>query len=153
MPEQTLSSVELILRPKYANYDRHYNEQPEDLFTFKEFGLNRGDTMVKNCYAAIETCMEFYSDDDSDKENINDNLNRAANTNKLSGIADLGQTKNIYQNTGIADDLDGDATMDLLAQNGSDAGMALQFYADYPLAGQKQTYQDEEDSTIKRTRN
>ncbi|CDO92137.1 unnamed protein product [Kluyveromyces dobzhanskii CBS 2104] len=131
--EFTLSSVELILRPKYANFDRHYNEEVDDLFTFKEFGLNRGDTMVKNCHNAILTCMDFYPEEESPHH-----TNHAQSSQvEISGMPDIAQIQNVYVNSGTADDLDDDSTMDIYAQDGFEASMALQFYADQPLAGQK----------------
>ncbi|QEU62197.1 Lot5 [Kluyveromyces lactis] len=134
LQETTLSSVELILRPKYANFDRHYNVEVEDLFTFKEFGLNRGDTMVKNCHNAILTCMDFYPEEEPTNQQC---TQPHSTTTEISAMPDIGHLQNVYVNSGTADDLDGDSTMDIYAQDGFDASMALQFYADQPLAGQK----------------
>lgn len=153
--QDTMASVELILKPKYANYDRHYNHEPDDLFTFKEFGLNRGDSMVRNCHKAIATCMDFHASSLSDSEEQSEKQNSIHNnTAQYSGIADLTSTQNVYHNSGLADDLDLDATMDVYAQNGSEAGMSLQFYADQKAAGVKKPhFGDEPPTLMKRARN
>lgn len=138
--ENVISTVELVLRPKYANFDRHYNEEVEDLFTFKEFGLNRGDTMVKNSYNAILTCMDFYPDEESLAEQQQQQQMQMYTQSQAQAQAQAQaqvQTQNVYVNSGVADDLDDDSTMDIYAQDGYDASMALQFYSDQPVAGAK----------------
>ncbi|QLL33291.1 hypothetical protein HG536_0E02020 [Torulaspora globosa] len=57
-------SLELLLRPRYSLYDRHYNPEIDTLFNFQDFGVNRGDQMVNNCHEAIATCLEIYNTQD-----------------------------------------------------------------------------------------
>ncbi|SCU77609.1 LAMI_0A01728g1_1 [Lachancea mirantina] len=118
--EYTMSTVELVLRPRYADFERHYNEEVESLFNFKDFGLNRGDTLVRNCNSAIATCMEFYSmEDDSDDE----------------------QTQSEQEFTGLGE---------LVHENGWDAGMAMEFYGNEQVIGRKQPFSSELNSEASR---
>lgn len=146
--EFTMSSVELVLRPKYANFDRHYNEEMENLFTFKAFGLNRGDTMVMNSNNAIATCMDFFYTEDSDDDEVDEQAAQQEPQALFTGISDLINNPNTYQNGGAADDLDADCGVASYAGNGDEAGMSVEFYGNVRLAGQKQGQHDEGDSTF-----
>ncbi|KAL3229555.1 Protein LOT5 [Nakaseomyces bracarensis] len=71
----TMSSLEIILKPKYSIYDRYYNEAIETLFTFENFGLNRGDDLVDNCQAQLALSLEHtpeqedeYAEQDQEEE-------------------------------------------------------------------------------------
>ncbi|EDZ71071.1 YKL183Wp-like protein, partial [Saccharomyces cerevisiae AWRI1631] len=70
----TVRSVELTIRPKYSIYDRHYNNEIETLFTFENFGVNRGDDLVNNCNEALAVCMDLHGEDvqDQDQEQYQD---------------------------------------------------------------------------------
>ncbi|AET38732.1 Lot5p Ecym_3238 [Eremothecium cymbalariae DBVPG len=160
----TMSSVELVLRPKYANYDRHYNDDMEQLFIFRGFGLNRGDTMVTNCNKAIANCMDFYLIEDDDEEDEHTSTNR--NTNSIqdenqvnidenplhiyTGLANLANDPSAfasaYANRGNADDLDDDVTISSLSNDGTDASMSLQFDTGLQIAGKKKIRSDDDDS-------
>ncbi|AAS52770.2 AER086Cp [Eremothecium gossypii ATCC 10895] len=122
-----LSTLELRLRPRYATYDRHYSGAVEQLFTFRDFGLNRGDAMVANCNTAIATCMEFHhraaaADDDDD-----DDDGPAAHVTPLAELLAPAGHVPIYANHGSADDLTDDGLTDDGPQGGAAAGMALAF--------------------------
>ncbi|CUS20229.1 LAQU0S01e01926g1_1 [Lachancea quebecensis] len=139
--EFTMSTVELILRPKYADFDRHYNDQMENLFTFKEFGLNRGDTLVVNCSKAIATCMDFFYVEESDDEA---ETNQTA-SNALPGFTGVGEFLHeppVYFNNGAADDLgEDDRSMSRFLVDGADAGMSLEFCGNEQLAGRKKQWE------------
>lgn len=112
-----LSSIELTLRPKYSMYDRHYNPEIENLFTFENFGINRGDSLVNNCNEALAACLEMYRDptyDDTENDDENDQ--------DEAMFTSMHDTLGTYANSGLADDLDGDA----MARDGPEAGMSLQ---------------------------
>lgn len=86
------SFTELILTPLYSKEDRHYNDTIERLFTFADFGINRGDTMVVNTFNAIRKCSAFhYVESDVDDDNV------------------MGSDPNYYEdgydNSGNADDI------------------------------------------------
>lgn len=132
----SMSTVELILKPKYANHERHYNPQMENLFTFRDFGLNRGDTMVMNCNTAIATCMDFFCvQDESDEEDEQEQSNTAT----FTGVSSVLNDPAVYQNYGAADDLNDD-DLGGFDVDEPKAGMALEFSAGNQLAGQKQTF-------------
>lgn len=119
----TLSSIELTLRPKYSMYDRHCNPEIENLFTFDNFGVNRGDHMVENCNEALAVCLEMYrdpsldalgtdNDDDSDNddneiEQDQDIVTGDENTTEAM-FTSINDTWNTYTNSGLADDLETD---------------------------------------------
>lgn len=68
-------SLELVLRPYYSLYDRHYNAEIDTLFNFHDFGVNRGDLLVNNCNEAVATCLEICHADqlpgfDSDPDTV-----------------------------------------------------------------------------------
>lgn len=107
----TLKSVELLLTPRYSMYERHYNSEIENLFTFMDFGLNRGDAMVNNCNEALAMALELSdnynsADDDSSDmeagENVMDDT-RACTTGMNVALEALSSYS--YQNYGYADDL------------------------------------------------
>lgn len=113
----TLSSIELTLRPKYSIYDRHYNPEIENLFTFENFGVNRGDSLVDNCNQALAACLEMYRDpsyDDTENEDDEDN--------EEAMFTSINDTLGTYANSGLADDLGGEA----ISKDGPEAGMSLQ---------------------------
>lgn len=64
--ECTAPSLELTLRPAYSLYDRHYNPEIDTLFSFEDFGVNRGDELVNNCNQAIAACLEIYNAEPED---------------------------------------------------------------------------------------
>ncbi|AMD19952.1 HCL199Cp [Eremothecium sinecaudum] len=136
-----MSTVELVLRPKYGNHDRHYNVDVETLFTFRDFGLNRGNAMVLNSNKAIATCMDLhesassteedacqsqntYTQDENDP-NLNPNNTYMPFTTVLNDIA---SAHHLASTTPFRD----------ITTEQSTAGVSLQFYADLPLAGTKQ---------------
>lgn len=62
------ASLELLLRPRYSLYDRHYNSEIDTLFNFQDFGVNRGDQMVNNCNEALATCLELCNAEDPEQD-------------------------------------------------------------------------------------
>ncbi|KAL6936956.1 hypothetical protein ACO0OL_001507 [Hanseniaspora opuntiae] len=44
--------------PYYKEFDRHYNEIPENLFFYEWFGINRGDKLIENIFSAVDYCLE-----------------------------------------------------------------------------------------------
>lgn len=66
--ENAAPTLELILRPAYSLYDRHYNAEIDTLFSFQDFGVNRGDQLVNNCNQAIATCLEIYNAEPEDND-------------------------------------------------------------------------------------
>lgn len=92
----TMPSLELAFKPKYSTYDRHYNETIETMFTFENFGLNRGDDLVDNCHAQLSLSLE--------------STNVPQPPEEEAVPVSLADTLNNYQPavgvTGTADDLD-----------------------------------------------
>lgn len=58
--EFTMNSIELTFRPHYSTFDRYYNDYVEQLFTFANVGVNRGDEMVNNCNRALAICLDIH---------------------------------------------------------------------------------------------
>ncbi|CCF59368.1 hypothetical protein KAFR_0G03360 [Kazachstania africana CBS 2517] len=136
-----MKSVEITLRPKYSMYDRHYNSEIENLFTFMNFGTNRGDELVKNCNNALAMAMELHSnDDDEEDEDENEDMQGIDDDNAVfTGLSEILKNQNAtFQNIGSADDLDGDSFMNqLITRDETDAGMSLEFYTNQNITGQK----------------
>ncbi|AJS43794.1 Lot5p [Saccharomyces cerevisiae YJM1573] len=146
----TVRSVELTIRPKYSIYDRHYNNEIETLFTFENFGVNRGDDLVNNCNEALAVCMDLHGEDvqDQDQEQYQDPSMAFEGAQDLnatySGLGDTLHGPPVYQNDGLADDLDGDLVMDnVVSRGGPEASMSMEFYANQNLAGRKNSRDDE----------
>lgn len=137
----TMSSVELIVTPKYSMYDRYYNDEIETLFTFPNFGMNRGDDLVKNCNDALALGMELHGNefDDEGEDDEDEDKNIMGVSNALySGIGDVLQNNNVFHNSGSADDLDNDVMVSsILGERGPEAGMSVEFYQNRSLAGRK----------------
>ncbi|CAL9732060.1 hypothetical protein MOUN0_N01266 [Monosporozyma unispora] len=125
-----IDSVELVLYPKYSTYERHYNTQVETLFTFTNFGMNRGDDLINNCHDAMAIGMELHLDTFRDEIETEQpaELHQDESHATYTGISDFLQ-HTTFQNTGLADDLDNDETFlnQVVNNNPTDAGMALQF--------------------------
>ncbi|CEP61602.1 Lot5p LALA0_S03e06612g [Lachancea lanzarotensis] len=141
--EYPLETVELVLRPQHGEFERVYNDERETLFTFREFGLNRGDRMVSNCNAAISRCMDLFSTDE-EHENDPTAFETDSQQHQLEGFNELDGVQShsdmvvpMYTNFGAADDLDVEGDIGTLKEDGLDAGMALEFYDDTPLAGRR----------------
>jgi hypothetical protein len=87
--------IEFICTPLFGESDRYYNDEVENLFTYENFGMNKGDKMVINTFNAIGKCAAFHLYDD-DME--------------YSGDIQLGSHINAfaegYVNDGNADDMD-----------------------------------------------
>ncbi|EDO18702.1 hypothetical protein Kpol_1055p59 [Vanderwaltozyma polyspora DSM 70294] len=144
----SLRSVEFKLRPRYSTYDRYYNVEIETLFTFHNFGVNRGDEMVKNCNDAIALCLEmnenqFISSEEEDLDvetsaydNEQNTMNQDSNSAVYTGINEV---YNTYQNSGYGDDLDGNNMImdNKFMKNGVEAGMSMEFYNNEAITGQK----------------
>lgn len=107
--ECTLSSIEIMLRPKYSLYDRHYNTEIESLFTFEDFGVNRGDEMVDNCNHSLAACLEMYcstlSDTETDATLLDEEELVDDDEACVAAYAPLSETLNMLDNSGLADDL------------------------------------------------
>ncbi|QLQ80849.1 hypothetical protein HG537_0E02040 [Torulaspora globosa] len=71
-PTPNNTSLELLLRPRYSLYDRHYNPEIDTLFNFHDFGVNRGDQMVNNCNEAVATCLEIHNLQDASPDSEQD---------------------------------------------------------------------------------
>lgn len=129
LPMYTLSSVELVLRPKYSSFDRYYSEEIEQLFTFDNFGLNRGDDLIENCHNQLALSIEHSAQEEevlsSDNAGLNEQpgeptsmstlLNSMNSTNGMypTNIAQSDQRFEnsnsdtpVIGNTGNCDDLD-----------------------------------------------
>ncbi|SCU90139.1 LAME_0E07228g1_1 [Lachancea meyersii CBS 8951] len=139
-PEYPMSTVELVLRPQYGEFDRVYNDELEMLFTFGEFGLNRGDRMVSNCNAAITRCMDLYYVEDDSSEESEPVEDYCGGETQYTGVSDLRNA--VYSNSGAADDLDVEGDSGAL-KDGVEAGMALEFYENVPLAVRRQLWDAE----------
>ncbi|SCU97464.1 LAFA_0G11562g1_1 [Lachancea sp. 'fantastica'] len=148
--EYPLETVELVLRPQYGEFERVYNEEREALFTFREFGLNRGDRMVSNCNAAISRCMDLFCTD----EDQGDDPDEPVGGGGGGGGGGLLQSDAaaVYANFGAADDLDVDSDIGALKDDGVDAGMALEFYDDVPLAGRRHMWDSGLHEEVKKPR-
>ncbi|KAL6943081.1 hypothetical protein ACO0RG_002065 [Hanseniaspora osmophila] len=115
------SNIDLLFTPMYYENDRFYNSDIENLFQFQWFGLNKGNSMIKNINDALDHCMETYytttdyQNQDLDDENDNgyDLDNEAEmqtmvdNTAEYDGISVGLQHYYYHNNTGMADDLGG----------------------------------------------
>lgn len=129
-----IDTVELYIYPKYGANERHYNNEIEELFTFSNFGMNRGDDMITNCNEALKIGMELHLDDFRHDSTTNDN---DINANFVSMNDFIHQT-NAFYNNGHADDLDNDSVINhIVNNNNAEAGMSLRFQAGHKLAGRK----------------
>ncbi|KAG0670885.1 low temperature responsive protein [Maudiozyma exigua] len=130
--EYTMSSVEIILTPKYSMYDRHYSANIETLFTFANFGINRGDDMVNNCNEAMAIALELSNQNDFDSttepsEEHSMDIEPQENTVYTGMLDTINGNHNSLHNTGFADDLDSnDITNQGISRDGNDAGMSLE---------------------------
>lgn len=142
-----IDSVELVLYPKYATYERHYNNKIENLFTFAYFGMNRGDELINNCNNALAMGMELHADsfrNDSEVENghsqdiFNYNNDSSGAHASFDGISSFLQNVT-YKNSGSADDLDNDEVFlnQIVNKNPSEAGMSLQFQLNDKSGGKR----------------
>lgn len=139
MDNTMIDSVELVLFPKFSMYERHYNTQIETLFTFSNFGMNRGDEMITNCHDALARGMELHLDTfrndevSGDPQDVDDGT-----TASFTGISDFLQNTT-FQNSGRADDLDNDETFlhQVVNNNPTEAGMSLQFQVNNKLNGKR----------------
>lgn len=128
----TMSSVEIILTPKYSMYDRHYNTNIETLFTFSNFGINRGDDMVNNCNEAMAIALELSGETDLDSTNepleeSSMDMEPQENTVYTGMLDTINGNYNSLHNTGFADDLDNNhVTNQGISRDGNDAGMSLE---------------------------
>lgn len=104
----TMSTLEIVLKPKYSMYDRYYNETIETLFTFDNFGLNRGDDLVDNCQAQLALSLENDS-------NIQQELSESVEEEEAATAVPMSLTDTLSYNsqnlpaignTGTGDDLD-----------------------------------------------
>lgn len=137
-----IDSVELVLYPKYSMYERHYNTSVETLFTFNNFGLNRGDDLVNNCHEALAMGMELHLDSFRDETEAEQpaELHQDESHATYTGISDFLQTTT-FQNSGLADDLDNDETFlnQVVNANPTEAGMSLQFQLNDRSYGKRRT--------------
>lgn len=101
--QHTMSSIEFTLRPIYSIYDRHYNQEIETLFTFEDFGVNRGDDMVNNCNEAIATCLEQFNNEENDDDDNDEEEEDEDETNTY--YTSINDTLDQLDNSGLADDL------------------------------------------------
>lgn len=147
MDSEVIDSIEIVLYPKFSMYERHYSNQVETLFTFSNFGMNRGDDMIVNCHDALAQGMELHLDTFRDDPNETDDTETMAhlpeNNAIYTGVGDFIQ-HTTFNNSGLADDLDNDQTfLDQVVNNvPHDAGMSLQFQLNDKLAGKKSGRRD-----------
>ncbi|CCE61875.1 hypothetical protein TPHA_0B02030 [Tetrapisispora phaffii CBS 4417] len=145
----TMDSIEFKLTPKHSTYDRFYSDEVETLFTFNNFGSNRGDDMVINCNKALEKCLELSGNEfnrfgnpiaeDSEEELDQEEVEQA---NPNTAVMGFNETINTYYSSGNADDLDNDYILkSTVVENDTDAGMSMQFYNSSSLVTQKRSFQ------------
>lgn len=142
LDEFTMRSVELILTPKYSMYDRHYNAEIETLFTFANFGINRGDDLVNNCNEAFAVGMEIYGEQEQQQQyenytpetSVESSLPpgqaqaqaNGAGSAVYTGFQDVMGSYSTFNNSGLADDLGESHTTDPgLTHDTVDAGMSM----------------------------
>lgn len=92
--------------PYYQEFDRHYNEIPENLFFYEWFGINRGNKLIENIFSAVDSCLEKVDLDSQMITNeISDNI-RQDSQNTLE-FSDEIQPQELINNLnqGFADDL------------------------------------------------
>lgn len=79
--------IEFKIIPMFGEFERYYNDEIENLFTYENFGNNKGDKMVINTFNSILSCsaIKFNEIDNETGYNLNDNY---------------------YNNEGNADDID-----------------------------------------------
>lgn len=137
-----IDSVELVLYPKYSMYERHYNTYVETLFTFNNFGLNRGDDLINNCHEALAMGMELHLDSFRDEVETEQpaELHQDESHATYTGISDFLHSTT-FQNSGLADDLDNDETFlnQVVNNNPTEAGMSLQFQLNDKSHGKRHT--------------
>lgn len=122
--QHTMSSIEFTLRPIYSIYDRHYNQEIDTLFTFEDFGVNRGDDMVNNCNEAIATCLEQFNTEEQHTDEEDDEEQDQTNTYYTS----INDTLDQLDNSGLADDLNTPFNVTAQRQCGNteeEAGMSI----------------------------
>ena len=96
--------MELSLIPMFGETDRYYNSSVEKLFTYANFGLNKGDKMVYNTFGAIAKCSTLHIEEDdmagndvySEGHYLFDSMEQGSELSENDG----------YNNTGTADDMD-----------------------------------------------
>ena len=122
-----------------------YNAEIETLFTFENFGINRGDEMVTNCNEALSMGLEIQGYD-SDGDDINNNESRRESFSStdshavFTGLSNILKNYGTFANNGHADDLDNDAVMDqVVSNNNPEAGMSMEFHANHNVSGRKTT--------------
>ncbi|KAH3899971.1 uncharacterized protein SCODWIG_00857 [Saccharomycodes ludwigii] len=142
-------SIEFLLDPLYFENDRHYSLNGiENLFTFSNFGLNRGNNMVTNCNTVLSERMEYVdqqSDDLEDEESLDmygNNNNVMDYSGLLARISDNNNTiQGYYDNSGYGDDLNNQAENNTQGNAGFDhaasSSMSMQFYSNSKIAGNK----------------
>ncbi|KAL6933833.1 uncharacterized protein HGUI_01982 [Hanseniaspora guilliermondii] len=86
--------------PYYKEFDRHYNEIPENLFFYEWFGINRGDKLIENIFSAVDYCLEMKDSIQIDNDVID---LRQDSYNIEFDIHSQEIINNLHQ--GIADDL------------------------------------------------
>ena len=51
-------NIDLLFTPLYYENDRYYNSDIENLFQYQWFGLNKGNSMIRNINDALDHCVE-----------------------------------------------------------------------------------------------
>lgn len=92
-----VEGLNLTFTPMYSESERYVNDTIERLFSYDSFGVNKGDTMVLNTYTATNRCMMLNMMGDLDYDSLDGS--------ELS-------SDNAYDNTGDADDMDGNYQLD-----------------------------------------
>lgn len=138
----TLQTIELIFKPKYSLYERVYNEgEEESLFTFVNFGVNRGDEQIENINQGLIRCLELQMNsriDDSENEQEYNEMETMSNAMFVGMGETLRNYDGLYPNDGNADDLNGDM---YTSENNLSAGMAVEF-ANYSSSLGKRSQRD-----------
>ena len=91
--------------PYYKEFDRHYNEVPENLFFYEWFGINRVDKLIENIYSAVDSCLESCDIDSQAACQLTDNF-RQDSQNTLEFSDEIQPQEMINNlNKGLTDDL------------------------------------------------
>ncbi|KAH3683705.1 hypothetical protein WICPIJ_005324 [Wickerhamomyces pijperi] len=123
-----VDTVEFSFIPKFSEVDRYYQDHVEQLFTFQEFGSNRGDTMAGNVFNGISRCSQLWRPEENDMDmDMGDSDNETDSIDDLEKI-NVDFVKEGYltaANEGCGDDISNLGYLDGAYDNRYTAGFAV----------------------------
>ncbi|CCH60025.1 hypothetical protein TBLA_0C02130 [Henningerozyma blattae CBS 6284] len=141
---ESLNTIDLKFQSKYSMYERVYNDVNyiENLFTFKNFGINKGDDLIHNLNDSLTKCLEFNFNSRQTTDSDDEFDSAASSTTLPTTMGETLKNFRFLNNMGTADDLEyhtsnsNDAMMSFPMQmdNHSTAGMMIEFPHDNEIA-------------------